>query len=192
MTHDLALRLLAPLGARLTRVVVNAITDGTFFAEISVEAAGQTHVVDARPSDAIALAVRSGAPIFVSRQVYDTCGVENDERDALGFSIRNVEPKPSPFDPPTLWYLGKLARAANFELDVAHSFDWQAREVELDGATYTSITLPGDTRRRLLIEPQAWALLQGRMTIMTEERRKLEELMASRTATQATEEAPRE
>jgi bifunctional DNase/RNase len=65
MTHDLAIRLIAPLGAQVQRVVVNRIAENTFFAEIALAIGDQIHQIDARPSDAIALAVRTGAQILV-------------------------------------------------------------------------------------------------------------------------------
>src|SRR5215213_5672732 len=67
MTHDLTIRLLTSLGAQVNQVVVNKIVDNTFYAEITTTIGGQQHVVDARPSDALALAVRAGVPIYVAR-----------------------------------------------------------------------------------------------------------------------------
>jgi len=74
MTHDLALRLLTPLGAQVQRVVINRLAETTFYAEITLVVDGQVHLVDARPSDAIALAVRSGIPIYAARAVLETAG----------------------------------------------------------------------------------------------------------------------
>ncbi|HEX9373558.1 MAG TPA: bifunctional nuclease domain-containing protein, partial [Roseiflexaceae bacterium] len=74
MTHDLALRLITPLGAQVQHVVVNKLAETTFYAQITLAVDGQVHEIDARPSDAIALAVRAGAPIYVARSVFDTAG----------------------------------------------------------------------------------------------------------------------
>lgn len=71
MTHDLSLRLLEPLGATVREVVVTRITDQTFFADVVVQHGAASYHVDARPSDALALAVRAGAPILVARAVLD-------------------------------------------------------------------------------------------------------------------------
>jgi RNA polymerase sigma factor (sigma-70 family) len=79
MTHDLALRLIAPVGGQVRRVVVNRIADKTFYAEIALEIAGQTHIIDARPSDAIALAVRASTPIYVARAVLESSGAASEE-----------------------------------------------------------------------------------------------------------------
>jgi bifunctional DNase/RNase len=76
MTHDLAASLIAGLGALLRRVQVVRVVKGTFHGELHLTRAGTPIVVDARPSDAIAIAVRLDAPIFVAEQLFD------DEDDA--------------------------------------------------------------------------------------------------------------
>jgi bifunctional DNase/RNase len=76
MTHDLAASLIAGLGALLRRVQVVRVVKGTFHGELHLTRAGAPIVVDARPSDAIAIAVRLDAPIFVAEQLFD------DEDDA--------------------------------------------------------------------------------------------------------------
>ena len=80
MTHDLTVRLLETLTAQVQQVVVNKIVDNTFYAEITLDQGGQRHQIDARPSDALALAVRSNTPIFVANAVMDKAGgPDNDE-----------------------------------------------------------------------------------------------------------------
>lgn len=69
MTHDLLRRVVEEVGATVARVVVTDLRESTFYAEIELQVAGRTHLVDARPSDAIALALRAGAPIFVAKDV---------------------------------------------------------------------------------------------------------------------------
>lgn len=71
MTHDLLKSVVDHLGARLDRVVISDLKESTFFALLQVHLAEQTVEIDARPSDAIALALRSGAPIFVRRAVLE-------------------------------------------------------------------------------------------------------------------------
>ncbi len=85
LTHDLTLRLLEAVGASVQRVELNNLVDTTFYAEITVALGDQTHRVDARLSDAVALAVRTGAPIYVSRALLDTAGVDR-EADKQGDS----------------------------------------------------------------------------------------------------------
>ena len=69
MTHDLARNLIQNLNAKLQRVVISELRDDTFFAQLWLEQNGGPVLVDARPSDAIALALRFDCPIFVSEQV---------------------------------------------------------------------------------------------------------------------------
>jgi uncharacterized protein len=75
MTHDLLRNMISELDARVIRIVINDLRDSTFFAQIrlAVGEAGsnRTLEVDARPSDAIALALRTEAPIYVAQSVLD-------------------------------------------------------------------------------------------------------------------------
>jgi uncharacterized protein len=80
MTHDLMKDVLDELGARIERVTVTELRDATFYAEIVLSSAGSVHSVSARPSDAVALAVRFGAPVFAEEGVLDEAGrVPDDE-----------------------------------------------------------------------------------------------------------------
>ncbi|HEV8434324.1 MAG TPA: bifunctional nuclease family protein [Thermoanaerobaculia bacterium] len=84
MTHDLLKDMIGQLEGRVTRIVINDLRDSTFFAQIRVLTGGKTLEVDARPSDAIALALRTEAPIFVAQAVLDqaqTISPENIEED---------------------------------------------------------------------------------------------------------------
>jgi hypothetical protein len=78
LTHDLFVATLSELGVELRRVVVSSLTDETFHATLELARDGQTYSIDARPSDALALAVRTGARIFASLEVLDRAGVEPD------------------------------------------------------------------------------------------------------------------
>jgi bifunctional DNase/RNase len=69
MTHDLARNLIQGLNASVQKVVVNELRDDTFYAVIWLQQDGETVTLDARPSDAIALALRCDCPIFVSEEV---------------------------------------------------------------------------------------------------------------------------
>lgn len=75
MTHDLFKDALVALGVRLERVLVTELREGTFFAELHLAGRGGTVVVSARPSDAIALAARTGAAIFADDDLMDAEGV---------------------------------------------------------------------------------------------------------------------
>jgi uncharacterized protein len=71
MTHDLLRNLLAELGATLTRVVIADLRENTFYAYLELHRGGEVQLLDARPSDAIALAIRTKAPVFVDTKVLD-------------------------------------------------------------------------------------------------------------------------
>jgi uncharacterized protein len=76
LTHDLFREVLSTLGATLVRVVVTALEEQTFFAELVLEHGGSSLTISARPSDAVALAVRTGSPIFCSPEVLEAAGQE--------------------------------------------------------------------------------------------------------------------
>jgi bifunctional DNase/RNase len=71
MTHDLLRNIITDLDGRVDRVVVSDLKDNTFFAIIHLTVKGEAVVIDARPSDAIALALRTRAPILVDEAVID-------------------------------------------------------------------------------------------------------------------------
>ena len=79
LPYDLMRTMLGELNGRVDRVVVNDLSMDVFYARITVEVSGRSVDLDSRPSDAIALAVRSGAPIFVEETVMDRAGVSLDE-----------------------------------------------------------------------------------------------------------------
>ena len=82
MTHDLVTMLIDELDARIDRIVISALRDDIFYADIVIEARDHTHVVSARPSDAMAIAVRVGSPVYAEEAVLSEVGyVEVDEED---------------------------------------------------------------------------------------------------------------
>ena len=81
MTHDLMKDMLDELGVRLERVVVTELRDSTFYAELHLASSGRTQVVSSRPSDAIALAVRTGTTIYADESVLEEAGYTSDDQD---------------------------------------------------------------------------------------------------------------
>jgi len=71
LTHDLMLNLCTSLGASISKVVISDLRDNTFFAELHLLKGEENILLDARPSDAIALALRTGVPIFLTGKVVD-------------------------------------------------------------------------------------------------------------------------
>lgn len=83
MTHDLMRDLLDDLGVSIESVAVTELRDRTFYAEIELHASDGVHRVSSRPSDALALAVRVGTPIYAEEAVLDEAAfvAEDDEPD---------------------------------------------------------------------------------------------------------------
>ena len=76
LTHDLLTEIIQTLGGNLDHIVVNDLKEDTFFAKIVLEVKGKQMDIDARPSDALALAVRMSVPIYVDDSVLDKAGVD--------------------------------------------------------------------------------------------------------------------
>lgn len=89
MTHDLLVSTVRALGGEVKSVRVTSVSGTTFYAQIELETAtGEREYLDARPSDAVAVAVRTGAPVYADESVLSTAAlpdfdaVEKDEREA--------------------------------------------------------------------------------------------------------------
>ena len=100
MTHDLMKQILDTFQATLTRVVINDIKENTFYANLYLNIEGKEIIVDSRPSDAIALAVRVKAPIFIAESVVEVTKqlglfASNllEEQDELKTIIENMKPE---------------------------------------------------------------------------------------------------
>ena len=85
MTHDLFSQTLSELGVTVKRIIVSDLAEDTFRARLMLQVDGREFDLDARPSDAIALAVRVGVPIFATDSVMDRAGVvpEGAEEEKL-------------------------------------------------------------------------------------------------------------
>lgn len=82
MTHDLFVSTIERLGATLEQIVITELRHGTFYADLLLrDASGEVLSLSARPSDAIALAVRTETPIFAEEALVDDAGIEDDEQD---------------------------------------------------------------------------------------------------------------
>ncbi len=83
LTHDLLKQFTDNLGAIVNEVVIDELRENTFFAKIILEVSGLTQEIDARPSDAIALAVRAEAPILVATSVMEAAAFAPSEEDEM-------------------------------------------------------------------------------------------------------------
>ena len=84
MTHDLLTDVLGQLEAKVVRIAVTELRDNTFYALITVAVDGTEIEIDSRPSDAIALAVRAGAPIFAADAVIEESAIEFEQDEEVG------------------------------------------------------------------------------------------------------------
>ncbi len=92
LTHDLLKTLVDNLGASVVEILVSELKENTFYAKIILEASGLTNEIDARPSDAIALAVRTYAPIFVNESVMNAAAfIPSEETDLPGFETSDLD-----------------------------------------------------------------------------------------------------
>ena len=98
MTHDLLANMLKVLGARVERVLISDLKEGTYYATIGLTTGSQRLEIDARPSDALALAVRADSPIWVSEKVLKKCPVimkpiSDDEVDRFKKQLESLKPE---------------------------------------------------------------------------------------------------
>lgn len=98
MTHDLMKNILDDLSVIVAQINVTDLRDGTFFANIQLQRLGETIEVSARPSDAIALAVRTATPIFASEEVLSEAAIvipEDEDQEVEKFRefLDNVNPE---------------------------------------------------------------------------------------------------
>jgi uncharacterized protein len=99
MTHDLLGSCLTTLGVTLERIIIHSLQDNTFFAVLTLKQGEATHQMDARPSDAIALALRLNCPIWVMEEVVADASIPVDqeadeaERQAFRSFVDNLSPE---------------------------------------------------------------------------------------------------
>ena len=101
LTHDLLRIIIEEMGTVLDQVVITEVRDNVYFAELHLVVPGGTHIVSCRPSDAIALAVRTGATILVADEVIDTAGyleASSDEPDDVVEQFKEFIDSVSPDD----------------------------------------------------------------------------------------------
>ena len=96
MTHDLLGSVIGNLGASVQRIIVSELKNDTFFAKIVVDYNGSSIEIDSRPSDALALAVRTNAPIFAEDDGVERAGVsldvESDESESMDAEESQTSP----------------------------------------------------------------------------------------------------
>lgn len=91
MTHDLLRDTFGELEVEVTEVVIDELREGTFFAKIRYRHNGDEHQLDSRPSDAVALAVRVDAPIFVAPMVLEEAGIVAEDESGISSITQQAE-----------------------------------------------------------------------------------------------------
>lgn len=79
LTHDLFLSVLENTGLLIEKIIIDDLSEGVFFSRLIIKKNGDNVEFDARPSDCIALAVRTNAPVYVSKNVMEKASVDKDE-----------------------------------------------------------------------------------------------------------------
>ena len=97
MTHDLMNSIIEKLGARVEKIVVDDLSNNTFYAKVYLTIDGREVIVDSRPSDAIALALRAEAPIYVAESVMQQASIPEER---LEFIAEEEPPGDEPFSEP--------------------------------------------------------------------------------------------
>lgn len=120
LTHDLLKNVIDNLGATVIEVIVDELRENTFFAKIVLDVSSLTNEIDARPSDAIAIAVRTHAPIYVSEAVMEAAAffpAEESEKDFTDkdFSTGEKEHIPKTKEAKLASLQNKLREAINAE-----------------------------------------------------------------------------
>ncbi len=95
MTHDLLVNLLGGVNCTIARVAINDLVDNTFFAQIFVQVDSEELIIDSRPSDAIALALRAEVPIYVAETVLDKAKADDlgaRDKEKLKKWLEEVDP----------------------------------------------------------------------------------------------------
>jgi len=98
LTHDLISNMITVIGAALERVTITDLIDGTFYSKMTIRQGERGYTVDARPSDAIAVAFLAGAPVYIDDKVFKKCPVINkpistNEVEAFKKRLKTIRPE---------------------------------------------------------------------------------------------------
>ncbi|MHB8904719.1 MAG: bifunctional nuclease family protein [Melioribacteraceae bacterium] len=99
LTHDLLKNIIDNLGGTISEIIIDELKENTFYAKIKLEISSMTNEVDSRPSDAIALAVRTGSPLFVSEDVMKIASFVPSSEDSDEPFSNDIDEKDTEFKP---------------------------------------------------------------------------------------------
>jgi len=114
-THDLIKNAIYELGGSINRIIINELKDDIFYGVVEIAQKGKKILLDTRPSDALALAVRTHVPIFISEQIMESAGIVPVEEEYVSSFVENAE---VPFVEPRVSIVrnqGKIDRLSIFE-----------------------------------------------------------------------------
>lgn len=143
LTHEFAAEILGSFGIEMESVVIKQLDNGIFTADVTLRQGGITRVIDARSSDAIAMAMRANAPVFTSRALLQRCGIDRESfapRSVHGAFRQSIpvqkaiervkNPAVSPFEGETIDSLRRLMEEAVKEEDYEKAGEIK---LEIDG-----------------------------------------------------------
>lgn len=98
MTHDLMKNIFDTIGAKLQKIIISDLKDDSYYAIIELKLDEKTYEIDARPSDSMALAIRTKTPIFIDEKVLEKCPVimkpiSDDEVEKFKEQLKNIKPE---------------------------------------------------------------------------------------------------
>jgi len=98
MTHDLIAAIFKSTNIEIEKIVISDLKNSTYYAELHLKTSQNVFVIDARPSDSLALAVRTNAPIFIKQEVFDKCPridkpITKKEIELFKEKIKNLKPE---------------------------------------------------------------------------------------------------
>ena len=123
LTHDLLKQLTDSLGGTVLEIVIDELRDNTFYAKIILEVSGFSQELDARPSDAIALAVRTQAPIYVAETVMDAAAFVPTDDSEETTTLNSINDTTELKKPPT-----KEAKLATLQNKLREAIDGEEYE----------------------------------------------------------------
>lgn len=123
LTHDLLKQLTDSLGATVLEIIIDELKDNTFYAKIILEVSGFSQELDARPSDAIALAVRTQAPIYVAETVMDSAAFVPSDESGETSNLNSIPEVSDSKKPPT-----KEAKLAALQNKLREAIDGEEYE----------------------------------------------------------------
>jgi uncharacterized protein len=126
-THDLAVQILESLDTEVKKVVITELNKNTFYASIYLDSNNiGEQIIDSRPSDAIAIAIRVGAPIFVNEEVMETAGLEIDSQTGHFVKGQQSVPEHTDSGDETTLLLNKLEQELQQAVDT-ENFEMAAK-----------------------------------------------------------------